>query len=179
MMGAKKRFTSSFHPQTNGCVERLNHTICQMLSHVVSSQQTDWDDYLLQVCYCHNNHVSKATGLAATEIHIGRYPRLPMTILGSHNEIKGVQSTKRDQLDSLQLMKDRQVKAYRLVVESDKLTKEKHRANNEQIDNTITKRPIFEVGNCVWVYDVQHTLSTATGDRKLDNMQYNNESKAN
>lgn len=46
MMGAKKRFTSSFHPQTNGCVERLNHTICQMLSHVVSSQQTDWDEYL-------------------------------------------------------------------------------------------------------------------------------------
>lgn len=91
-----------------------------------------------------------------------------MTILGSHNEIKGVQSTKRDQLDYLQLMKERQVKAYRLVVESDRLTKEKHRANNEQIDNTITKRPAFEVGNWVWIYDVQHTLSTATGDPKLD-----------
>lgn len=88
MLGTKKRFTSSFHPQTNGCVERLNHTVRQMLSHVVSSQQTDWDEYLLQECYCHNNHVSKATGLAPTEIHIGRYPRMPMTIPGSRHDIK-------------------------------------------------------------------------------------------
>ncbi|CAB1111159.1 unnamed protein product [Ectocarpus sp. CCAP 1310/34] len=146
MLGAKKRFTSSSHPHTNGCVERLNHTVCQMLSHVVCSQQTDWDEYLLQVCYCHNNHVSKATGLAASEIHIGRYPRLPMTILGPRNEIRGWQSTKQDQLDYLHLTKDRQARAYQLVVESDRLTKEKHRANNEQLDNAITKRPNFSAG---------------------------------
>ena len=166
MLGAKKRFTSSFHPQTNGCVERLNHTVCQMLSHVVGAQQLDWDEYLLQVCYCHNNHVSKATGLAATEIHIGRYPRLPMTLLGSRNDIKGWQSTARDQLDYLHLMKARQTRTYELVKENDRLMKAKHRANHEKIDNAF--RTTFAAGQWVWVYDVQHTLSTANGIPSLD-----------
>ena len=30
-LGTIKKFTSSYHPQTNGMVERLNHTLCQML----------------------------------------------------------------------------------------------------------------------------------------------------
>ncbi|CAB1118926.1 unnamed protein product [Ectocarpus sp. CCAP 1310/34] len=59
---------------------------------------------------------------------------------------RGWQSTKQDQLDYLQLTKDRQARAYQLVVESDRLTKEKHRANNEQLDNAITKRPNFSAG---------------------------------
>ncbi|CAB1110896.1 unnamed protein product [Ectocarpus sp. CCAP 1310/34] len=98
--GAKKRFTNSFHPQTNGCVERLNHTVCQMLSHVISAQQTDWDDHLLPCVYAHNNHVSKATGLAPMEVHIGRYPRFPMTVLGSQKLVSGMQSKQRDDLIS-------------------------------------------------------------------------------
>ena len=39
ILGSKKRLTISSHPQTNGCVERLNYTVCQMLSHVVISNQ--------------------------------------------------------------------------------------------------------------------------------------------
>ena len=30
------------------------------------------------------------------------------------------------------------------------------------------KRPVYEVGQCVWVYDEQHTLATATDQRALD-----------
>ena len=37
ILESKKRLTSSFHPQTNGCVEGLNHNVCQMLSDVISS----------------------------------------------------------------------------------------------------------------------------------------------
>ena len=28
-VGAVKKFTSSYHPQTNGMVNRLNHTLCR------------------------------------------------------------------------------------------------------------------------------------------------------
>ena len=35
-LGEVKKFTSSYHPQTNGMVERLNHTLCQMLSYLIA-----------------------------------------------------------------------------------------------------------------------------------------------
>ena len=47
MLGAVKRFTtSSAHAQANGMVERLNHTLCQMLSHLVADNQIKWDELL-------------------------------------------------------------------------------------------------------------------------------------
>lgn len=72
--GEKERLTSSYNPQTNGCVGRLNHTVCQKLSHVVSAHQTDSKYYLLPYVYARSNHESRATGLAPIELHIGGYP---------------------------------------------------------------------------------------------------------
>ena len=105
ILGSKKQLTSSFHPQTNGCVERLNHTVCQMLSHVVSSKQDDWDEYLLQVVYAHNNHISKATGLAPNEVHIGRYPEV----------VDGGKTQSTDQEQTKEEMKTQQFSSYYLV----------------------------------------------------------------
>ena len=99
IFGSKKLLTSSFHPQANRCVGRLNYTLCQMLSHVVSSKQDDWDEYLLQAVYANNNHISYATGLAPNEVHIGRYPRSPMTLLSSQKQKRGVQRLKQEELD--------------------------------------------------------------------------------
>ena len=68
----------------------------------------------MPVVAAQNNNVSRGTGLApneANEVHIGRYPRLPMTILEGRG-LKGYQDLKQDQLDYLELMRDRQVKAY-------------------------------------------------------------------
>lgn len=81
-----------------------------MLFRVVSARQTDWDDFLLPCVYAHNNHLSRATGLAPTELHIGRYPRLPMTILGSQKSVRGMPPKKRDDLNFLQLMRNVKLK---------------------------------------------------------------------
>ena len=132
MLGAVKRFTSSAHAQTNGMVERLNHTLCQMLSHLIVDNQTNWDELLLHAIAAHNNSVSRGTGLAPNEVHIGRYPRLPITILegrGARNH----QGLRRDQLDLLQLMRERQNKAYEFVRNEDFLIKAKHYAANEKL----------------------------------------------
>ena len=84
MLVAVKRFIRSAHAQTNGMFERLNHTLCQMLSHLIADNQTNWDELLLHAIAAHNNSVSRGTGLAPSEVHIGRYPRLPVTILEGH-----------------------------------------------------------------------------------------------
>ena len=100
MLWAVKRFTSSAHAQTNGMVEWLNHTVCQMLSHLIADNQTNWDKLLLRAIAAHNNSVSRGTGLAPNEVHIGRYPRLPMTVLEGRGA-SGHQGLRRDQLDVL------------------------------------------------------------------------------
>ncbi|CAC5415224.1 unnamed protein product [Mytilus coruscus] len=48
-----KTRNSPFHPQSSGLVERLNGTIEDMLSKVVSKNQRDWDTYvpLLMLAY--------------------------------------------------------------------------------------------------------------------------------
>ena len=81
MLEAVKRFTSSAHAQTDGMVELLDHTLCQMPSHLVADNQTNWNELLLHAISAHDNSVSRGSELAPNKVHIGRYPRLPMTIL--------------------------------------------------------------------------------------------------
>ena len=43
LLGVRKLATSSYHPNGNGGVERVKHTMAQMLAMVVNEQQDDWD----------------------------------------------------------------------------------------------------------------------------------------
>ena len=80
MLDSVKKYTSAYHPKTNDMVERLNHTSCQTLAYLIPDDQNNWDDMLLHAIAAHNDNVSRGTGLTPNEVHIGRYPRLPMTI---------------------------------------------------------------------------------------------------
>ena len=50
LLGVHKLATSSYHPNGNGGVERVNHTMAQTLAMVVNEQQNDRDLRLPQVC---------------------------------------------------------------------------------------------------------------------------------
>ena len=69
-----------------------------------------------------HNNANRGTWLAPNEVHIGRYPRLPMTIL-ERRGVKGHLGLRQDQVEYLELMRDRQVKAYKFVEEEDHLIK--------------------------------------------------------
>ena len=143
MLGSVKKYTSSYHPQTNGMVERLNHTLYRMLSFLVADDQNNLGEMLRHAVSAHNNNVSKGTELAPNEIHIGRYPRLPMIILEG-SDAKTHQSEKRGQLDFLELMRDRLIRAYNLVQEEDRLLKAKHEAANEEIEAAMSNKSKFK-----------------------------------
>ena len=64
VLGSVKKCMSSYHPQTNGMVERLNHTLCQVLSFLIADDQKNWDDMVLHAVPAHNNNMSRGTGLA-------------------------------------------------------------------------------------------------------------------
>lgn len=162
MQGAVKKYTSSYHPQTNGMVERLNHTLCQMLSHLIADAQNNWDAMLSHAVSAHNNNVSRGTGLAPNEVHIGRYSRLPMTILEGRC-VKGHQSLKKDQLEYLDFVRDRQIRAYDLVREEDKLLKARHDRANDKLVEKFSRRPNIETGDWIWLYN---DASAITGGGK-------------
>ena len=57
--------------------------------------------------------------------------------------VRGHQGLKQDQFQYLELMRERQIKAYQLLIvtEEDRLTKARHEAANENLEELITKRP--------------------------------------
>ena len=57
----KKVFTIAYHPQTDGLVERFNHTLATMLSTFVSENQSDWDQYLQPVMYAYRRSLHDTT----------------------------------------------------------------------------------------------------------------------
>lgn len=81
-----------------------------------------------------------------------------MTIL-ERRGTRGLQGLKKDQLDYLDLVRDRQVKAYELVREEDAITKEKHNERNKTLGEVLGKKSRFEVGDWVLVYDDKSTIS--------------------
>ena len=80
LMDTKKTFTTSYHPQCDGLVERFNGTLAQSLSHYVNSSQKDWDRYLNPVLFGYRVSPSEVTGESPFFLLYGRQPRLPMDV---------------------------------------------------------------------------------------------------
>ena len=87
----RKIATSAYHPNGNGGVECVNHTMAQMLAVVCTEIQNDWDILLPQVEFAYENSASTATGLAPNEVHMNRLPRHPSPYL--NNTTPGYPST--------------------------------------------------------------------------------------
>ena len=110
LLGIHKLPSSAYHPSGNGGVGRVNHTMAQILAMVCSEHQNDWDVHLPHVEYAYNNSVSAAMGLAPNEVHIGRLPRLPLTVFErSYGSVH--QSLDRDQLAYCDRARERQLNA--------------------------------------------------------------------
>ncbi|MCO5557801.1 hypothetical protein L7F22_011373 [Adiantum nelumboides] len=62
------KFSSSFHPQTDGQSEEANFTVLDLLKCYVSEHKATWEHYLLLVEYAYNNTVHTSTGKAPFEI---------------------------------------------------------------------------------------------------------------
>ena len=75
-----KLSTSSYHPQTDGLVERFNGTLIQSLSMYVNKDQTDWDLYIPAVLFAYRVTPSDATQETPFYLIHGRQCRLPMDV---------------------------------------------------------------------------------------------------
>jgi hypothetical protein len=77
----KLRFSSAFHPQTDGQTERTNRTLEEMLRHYVSPNHVDWDTHLPMIEFAMNNSLQSSTGHTPFFLYTGRNPITPLSSL--------------------------------------------------------------------------------------------------
>ena len=80
LMNTKCLHTTSYHPQTDGLVERFNGTLAESLSMYVSTDQKDWDEHLPMILFAYR--VSPNATMFESPFYFyllyGREPRLPV-----------------------------------------------------------------------------------------------------
>ncbi|CAF4416553.1 unnamed protein product [Rotaria sp. Silwood2] len=77
-IGSTHLYTTLYHPQSNGQVERFNSTMDAKISALSNLQKTDWDDQLPFVTFNYNTTIHASTKQIPFEMMYGRTPILPL-----------------------------------------------------------------------------------------------------
>lgn len=99
ILGIKKIFTSAYHPETDGMIERLHRYIKERLRIIAVDkglnffERDDWDIYTSSIQFAYNTTINKMTGYAPYTIVFGRETSLP-------NEIQYINSRIKDSSDN-------------------------------------------------------------------------------
>ena len=77
-MGTRLRFSTAFHPQTDGQSERTIQTLEDMMRASVLEFQGNWDEHLPLLEFAYNNSYHSSIGMATYEALYGRKCRSPI-----------------------------------------------------------------------------------------------------
>lgn len=77
LLKIKKIHTSSYHPQSNGSLERTHRDLAAYLRNIVDLSAGNWDDWLRQAVHVHNNNKHESTKLSPMDCLFGFTAELP------------------------------------------------------------------------------------------------------
>lgn len=83
-MGMQLNFSTTFYPQTDGQIERINGMLEQYLCHYASANQDNWVRLLDFAQFAHNSHRSSTTGHSPFELVLSRQPLSPPEATKQH-----------------------------------------------------------------------------------------------
>ncbi|QRV88083.1 Retrotransposable element Tf2 protein [Ceratobasidium sp. AG-Ba] len=142
-LGIEPKFSTAFHPETDGITERTNQWLEGFLRSFCNYRQDDWVRWLPIAEFCHNNQVNSATGKTAFETVYGMHPRWDLTDL----EVNAPNAA--DMANSMQEIWDE-------VIASMEFHKSKEDAPKRE----------YKIGDKVWL--VSQNVTTRRPSKKLD-----------
>ncbi|MCP4274227.1 MAG: transposase family protein, partial [Gammaproteobacteria bacterium] len=81
MFKIKQCFTASYHPSSNGLVERANRKILESLRHCIRGLDHSWEDWIQFVSASINGLICSSTGKTPHQVIFGMEKRLPYELL--------------------------------------------------------------------------------------------------
>src|SRR5438034_2526405 len=87
----KHKLSSSYHPQTNGLVERFNRTLCEGLAKV-TEKENEWDKYIESVLFAYRTNKHNTTKRTPFFMVYGREATLPLNDKDQNEEVSEKES---------------------------------------------------------------------------------------
>ena len=153
LLGPKKVYTTAYHPQTDGLVERFNHTLTDMLSKKVLQSGKDWNVQLSYVKFAYQASPQQSTGESPFFLLYGRDPVLP-----SENMLKP--SPERDDIDVGDYRSEIAIRMSTAWESAQSKIKSAQQQQKYQHDKKV-KDPKVREGDRVFVYSPAEKLTKA------------------
>ncbi|CAF2621992.1 unnamed protein product [Rotaria sp. Silwood2] len=77
ILGCHHIKSTTYHPQTNGAIERFNSTFERQLAKLTNNCISDWDEHLKSIVFAYNTGQHVTTKFTPYELQFGRQPHLP------------------------------------------------------------------------------------------------------
>ncbi|KAI4885608.1 hypothetical protein NFI96_023817 [Prochilodus magdalenae] len=84
LSGVAKSHTTAYHPMGNGCTERFNRTLGNMLRSLPLKAKHQWPQQIQTLTFAYNATVHETSGFAPFQLMFGRVPRLPVDVMFQH-----------------------------------------------------------------------------------------------
>ncbi|KAK3510273.1 hypothetical protein QTP70_032592, partial [Hemibagrus guttatus] len=81
LLNIKKTRTTSYHPKSDGMVERFNWTLIDQLAKTLLTYRGEWDDYVKHVAFAYNTTTHSTTRFTLYFLTHGREARVPADVL--------------------------------------------------------------------------------------------------
>ncbi|KAI0992596.1 hypothetical protein K3495_g15589 [Podosphaera aphanis] len=152
-LSIKLRFSTAFHPQTDGQTERVNAILEQYLRGYCNYQQDNWHDFISMAEFSYNNSVSTSTKVSPFFANYGYNPRYQ--ILTRSNHIPKIIEIQKFQ---------HQLKSLESFIKAEIRYAQEVAAENSNLSRL--PPPVFREGERVWL--LRKNIATTRPSNKLD-----------